>query len=311
MKNGWKPLSKGDIVEIVAPASRCSDSELKSAIGSVEAMGLIPRLPDDVFGERHPIFSSTDATRFKYLKEALTRKDSKAVWCLRGGYGSIRLLPQLAKLKKPKSPKLVVGLSDISTLHNFLNQKWKWPTLHGPMLGTFAERTEVEQKEILDVVFGRKDKVVFENLVPMNKAAEKKKSLSGPVTGGNLMTVQSSQGTPWAFHAKGAIIFLEEVNERGYRIDRLFVSLIQSGYFKNAKAVVLGDFLGGNEPDGQNFVEDVLKQIASELKIPVLKGLKSGHGALRRTVPFATKAKLELGKRSLAVETNGFFWKSK
>jgi muramoyltetrapeptide carboxypeptidase len=175
------------------------------------------------------------------------------------------------------------------------------------MLGTFSTRTEEEKKEILDVAFGRVERLTFENLIPMNAAARGKKRITAPVTGGNLMTVQSSQGTPWAFHARGSVIFLEEVNERGYRIDRLLVSLRQSGYFDKAKAVVFGDFLGGDEPDGQNFVGPVLESFARETKIPVLRGLPSGHGSLRRTLPLATKSVLDLSRSTLIVETNVYF----
>lgn len=309
MTTSWQALQEGDSVEVIAPASRCSEAELKSAIQSVRDLGLVPVMPEDIFGETHPLFSTSDKRRFNFLKEAINRKNTKAIWCLRGGYGAIRLLPELSKLKRPKHVKILIGLSDISTLHNFFNQKWKWPTLHGPMLGTFAERGDEEKQEILDVLFGRVEEVRFPGLIPMNVQAKKTKKITGPVTGGNLMTVQSSQGTKNEFHAKNAIVFLEEVNERGYRVDRLLVSLQQSGYFQKAKAVVFGDFLGGNEPDGQNFVNDVLNQFAYESKIPVLKGLQSGHGVLRRTVPFATKAVLDLGKGSLTAETNGYFWK--
>ena len=309
MASAWQSLKEGDSVEIIAPASRCSDDELHSAIRSVREMGLKPIIPDDIFGERHPLFSSKDERRFKFLQDALYRKGSKAIWCLRGGYGCIRLLPALSKLKKPAKTKLLIGLSDISTLHNFINQKWKWPSLHGPMLGTFSQRVPEEQQEILDVLFGRVEELRFPGLIPLNVAAKKNKNILGPITGGNLMTVQSSQGTKCEFHANKAIVFLEEVNERGYRVDRLLVSLRQSGYFNHAKAILLGDFLGGNEPDGQNFVNDVLNEFAYEMKVPVLKGLPSGHGPLRRTLPFATKAVLDLGQGSLAVKANGFYWK--
>lgn len=300
----WEPVVKGDIVEMVAPASRCSEYELKSAIKTVESLGLTPRLPANIFDGSHPILSNTDQNRFKFLKSALLAKDSKLIWCLRGGYGSIRLIPQLAELKSPRQVKLLVGLSDISTLHNFVNQNWGWPSLHGPMLGTFHERSQEEKTEVLNIIFGKQSSVTFQNLIPLNLAAEKAATIVAPVTGGNLMTVQSSQGTPWAFHSKNSIVFFEEINERGYRIDRLMVSLLQSGYFKQAKAIVLGDFLGGEEPDGKNFVENVLSAFAKELKIPVLKGLRSGHGDLRRSVPFATEASLDLKLRTLTVATN-------
>ncbi len=303
----WDYIKKGDVVEIVAPASRCSDEELQSAVESVESLGLAPRLPKNIFSDRHPIFSGSDKTRFEFLKSALMAKDSKIVWCLRGGYGSIRLLPWLAKMKRPSKTKLLLGLSDISTLHNFINQKWKWPSIHGPMLGTFSQRSEEETREITDVIFGRVNQLVFEDLIPMNKAAEKKGRITAPIVGGNLMTVQSSQGTDWAFHARNSMVFLEEINERGYRLDRLLVSLQQAEYFKKAKAIVLGDFLGGDEPDGQNFVNAVLYQFAQDMKIPVLKGLKSGHGSLRRPIPFATKAVLDLKANTLVADANKFF----
>ncbi|MGE3973796.1 MAG: LD-carboxypeptidase [Bdellovibrionales bacterium] len=291
----WSALVPGDIVDLVAPASSCSQEELESAMESVKQLGLIPRLPESIFDDDEPLFSTSDKKRFEYLKRALLARDSKAIWCLRGGYGSLRILPALSKLAKPKTQKLFIGLSDITSLHIFLNQKWRWKTIHGPMLGTFSQRINTEQHEIADVVFGRIDEISFLHLEPLNAAAKKKKKITGVVRGGNLLTVQGAQGTPWNLNAKNSILFFEEVNERGYRNDRMFSSLIQSGLFKNAKAVVLGDFIGGNEPDGQNYVNHVIQDFASQLKIPVLRGIRSGHGDLRRPVPFNTNSVLKTG----------------
>jgi muramoyltetrapeptide carboxypeptidase len=291
----WSALQPGDIVEVIAPAWKCKQEELEGAIEYVKELGLVPRVPPNLFDEREPVFSNTDKNRFDHLKRALLTKDSKAIWCLRGGYGSHRLLPALSKVSRPQNQKLFIGLSDITSLHIFLTQKWGWKTVHGPMLGSLKTRPPAEQNEINDLVFGRLDEIHFKNLKPLNASAKKKKSISGPVRGGNLLTIQGAQGTPWNLQSRGAIVFFEEVNERGYRNDRMLISLMQADFFKYAKAVVLGDFIGGDEPDGRILVDHVISDFASQVKIPVLQGIKSGHGPLRRPVPFNTPAILKTG----------------
>ena len=196
LATGWSPLSEGDIVDIIAPASSCAPERLDGAIRFLSAWGLKPRLPRKIFG-RDVICASDDATRFDHLKQALFAEDSHAIWCLRGGYGSIRLIPELRKLRKPSKmqPKLFLGLSDITSLNVFLNQEWGWSTLHSPMLDRLGRNESKPQylRELKQVVFGDVNKISFSGLKPLNEAARNRSGLvTGVVTGGNIMTLQSS-----------------------------------------------------------------------------------------------------------------------
>lgn len=290
-------LKPGDIVDVVAPAWKCKRSELSAAVRFLKGWGLEPRVPKDIFG-RSPMFAHSDEERFQQLKMALTAKDSAAVWCVRGGYGLIRLLPLLDKLKRPKHTKLVIGYSDITTLHLFLDQKWGWPSWHGPLLDRFGrgEHKPRQVREIRNLLFGLEDQVEFNGLKPLNVAARKSKILSGHVVGGNIVTLSSSLGTPWGPKSNNAIVFFEEIGERPYRIDRMLTQLQQAGYFSNAKAVIFGDMISPQGKDQKLLWRDVIARFAEQQKIPVLKGLPVGHGDIQRTLPFATESRLFLGR---------------
>jgi muramoyltetrapeptide carboxypeptidase len=292
-------LEEGSIVDIVAPASACERSELKGAIQFVKSLGLKARVSPKIFHGQTRILAATDEERFGQLKAALLAKDSAAIWCIRGGYGSIRLLPELAKLKRPSRPKLFLGYSDITTLHIFLNQVWKWPTIHSPMVGRFGrgDATAKELKDVKSILFGPFENFKHE-LTPLNKAAKQSGVIRSSVIGGNLITLQSSLGTPWSFRPDGKILLFEDLGEKPHRLDRVFVQAEQAGWFKKAKAVVLGDFLYPVAVDRRMIWNDVIPRFAEGLKIPVFKDLPSGHGKVNRPIPFLTQATLKTGSSS-------------
>lgn len=295
-KTGWQTLEVGDTVDVVAPGFSIPPEKLEAAREFLTKLGLKPRIPANIFGDDF-LCAQTDKVRYELLKKALLATDSKAVWCVRGGYGAIRMIEQIAKLKKPRAPKIFIGYSDSTTLHNFFNQFWGWPTLHGPLLDRLGQHTlPVDQvQECLDVIFGRQDKVTFKGLKPMNAAARKKNKISASVAGGNLTVTQSHLGTKFYRPPRGQILFFEDLGERGYRVDRMLFHLEMAGYFKAVKAIVFGDFLNSDEPTGQNLVPQVLARFAETQKIPVFGGLEVGHGAFQRTLPLATSATLVCG----------------
>ncbi len=303
----WLPLEAGDIVDIVAPGSSCKMESLEKGLEVLRSWGLKPRMPKNIFGA-DVICANSDEERFKQLKTALTSEDSVGIWCVRGGYGANRLIPQLAKLKRPPGPpKLFIGYSDITTLHVFLNEKWGWPTIHGPMIDRIGRGLilEPQLKELRSLFFGETSEVEFKNLKPLNDLAHRAKTIKAPVTGGNLMTLQGSIGSKAPWVSAGSIVFLEEIDERGYRVDRILEHLDQTGHFAKAKAIILGDFLGGDEPDGTNRVWPVVERWATLQKIPVLRGVGAGHGDLQRPVPFSTSATLTTGAKSRIVIDSG------
>jgi muramoyltetrapeptide carboxypeptidase len=291
-------LKTGDIVDIVAPGSSCSKEIFESAVIWLKAQGFVPRFPNDIFDPEFFV-SNSDEKRLKYFIDALRNKESKAVWCLRGGYGSIRLVPELLKIKKLPRQKLFIGYSDMTTLHLWLNQKMNWPTIHGPLLDRCGQNqlSEQNKNELLSLLAGQKNEIYFSDLKPLNLSARKKNlKLSGRIFGGNLSVFCSSLGTALQPQVQNDFLFFEDIGERGYRIDKMLNQISQSGLFKKCKAVFLGDFILGDESNGENHVWYALEKFFEKSKVPVFSGLQSGHAQIQRPLILNGKATLTCGK---------------
>ncbi len=300
-------MQPGDQVDIVAPGFRCSKDELKGAQDFIQSLGLRPRVPKNLFQGRS-LFSNTDEFRFEHLVDSLLSKESQAVWCLRGGYGSIRLLPHLKKVKAPRDTKVFLGYSDITSLHVFLNQVWGWSTLHSPVLDRFggARFKPLELKEIKGVLFGSAKQQHFSNLKPLNEAAKKKFTLKSSIVGGNLAVIQSSLGTPFQINLRNKILFLEDIGERPHRLDRMLTHLEQTGALKGFRGVLFGDMVLKDTKERRQIWSEVVHRFAQSQNVPMFRGLKVGHGPAQRILPLNTKATLFGGSRGvLEVETGG------
>lgn len=285
-------LQAGDSIEIIAPASRCTDQQLAEMKALLESWQLKCLVADDIFG-KDLLCANTDEMRFRLLKNALQNPDTKALICARGGYGSMRLIPELAKITPPSSAKLFLGMSDTVALQLFFQQHWQWPTIHGvPAPDRFSTESIAAVKAIL---FGDVTKVAFTELLPLNKLAEQNHTVETEITGGNLCLVQTSIGTHWQIDGRHKIILLEEVGERGYRVDRMLAHLEQANIFKDAAAILFGDFIGGEEPNGSSLITPVLKRFADSCKIPVAQIKNVGHGYINLPLVMGTPAQLKLG----------------
>ncbi len=289
---------------MVAPGFRCAPESLRAGIEFLRRLGLTPRAPRAIFGT-DLLCSASDRRRLEYLKRALDAADSRCVWCIRAGYGAIRLVDGLMRLAPPARRKLFVGYSDATTIHYFLNHHWGWPSLHGPLLdrlGSGTVRAE-ELAELKAVLFGGLRQVQFAGLAALNSAARKRQVVRSKVFGGNLTVMQTTLGTVLQRRPR-QILFLEDVGERGYRVDRMLQHLSQAGALRNVAAVVFGAFVGGRESDGRTLVPQVLKRFAREQSFPVLMGMDAGHGEHQRPVFLNTAAELRCGATPhLTIET--------
>jgi muramoyltetrapeptide carboxypeptidase len=286
-------LKKGDIIDIVAPASSCTPEELAYAIDWIKAQGYTPHVPTDLL-QPLDYLANTDKKRFTTLKNALASKSSKAVWCLRGGYGSIRLVPDLLKLKKLPQ-KFFIGLSDITVIHQFLNQKWNWKTIHGPVLSrTMSEKKrKSDYDELFELLSGEKKEVDFTGLTPINKTAQKlKKNITSKMMGGNLTTFCSMLGTSLSPKVNNHFLFFEDISERGYKIDRMLNQLEQAGVFKKCKGIFFGDIINSDEANGRSLVWSTIENFFAGKNIPVFKGVESDHSEKQRPLFLNTKAEL-------------------
>lgn len=296
-----KKISKGDIIDVVAPASACNPQELELALNWLRDQGYEPRVPADML-EPDMYLANTDKKRFSQLKAALSNKTSKVVWCVRGGYSALRLVPDLMKMKKP-APKILIGMSDITILHQFLNQKWNWPSLHAPILARSHEMRDQRPEdyaELFGLLEGSAEYIEFTNLEAINPAAVKnKKKIKGKMTGGNLFSFCSMLGTKLQPKVNNHFIFFEDTGERGYKIDRILQQLDQAGIFKKCKGVFWGEVIKAEEADGKNYAWPTIEAFFKKHPFPVYRGIESGHAEKQRPIYFNTQA--ELTSNSLRV----------
>ena len=292
----------GDVVDVVAPASACRREALAAGVAMLEGWGLRPRVPAGLFegssGVEGPsgIVAAPDASRLRMLGRAFRRPDSTVVWCVRGGYGCQRLLPGLARGAVPERRKLLVGFSDVTALHVFLNQHWGWPTLHAATVAGLGSGrlSQTSLDQLRSVVAGGASRLSCP-LRPLNPAARRPRTVGGTLLGGNLKTIQSLVGTPWSVRPAGRILMVEDVGERGYAIDRMLVQLSQAGILRGVRALVFGQLTGGREPDGRFTGPEVIARFAERSRLPVLEGAPFGHGGSALAVPLGVPARIELG----------------
>lgn len=296
--NPWETLNPGDVVDIIAPASAATVEKTQNGIDWLKHQGLIPRFSERMI-DPDIFFAAPLEEQWQQLEKALY-SDSKVIWCLRGGYGSMRLIPLLEKIKIPPKPKLLIGFSDITALHLYFNQKWNWPTLHARTITQLHPDWEMdtEQKQLLDLLFGKTHEVSFSNLTAMNKAAQTAGEISAPIIGGNLRILQSSLGTAWEVNTDNKMLFIEDVAERGYSVDRMLEQLYQAGVMDlNLKALLIGDFTEGIEKNGKDLVGIALQRFAERVNYPVVSGLPCGHKKNSNApLPFHTHSSLYLGE---------------
>ncbi|AIL65739.1 Murein tetrapeptide carboxypeptidase [Rickettsiales bacterium Ac37b] len=306
-KNYWKALSSGDIVDIIAPA-KGTYSDILKAVEFLKALGLTPRVDSNLVKSSEelvqlgydPFCSNTDEERFKYVKNALLATDSKAVWAVRGGYGCSRIVETLNQLDKPMHSKLLIGFSDITVLHLFVQQKWQWPSLHADCLVQLADKDIKDQAvtEIRDILFANKNEVSFIDFNLLNENSKKQQTIEATITGGNLCLIETSIGTSWQIDTVNKILLLEDIGERGYSIDRSLEHLKQAKLLEGVKAVILGSFTESLEKDGTNLAPYALQRFANNINVPVIQINEIGHVNENRPIPFGTSCVLRLGNNN-------------
>lgn len=265
-------------IQVIAPASGTTPEKM----AKLSSLHMLPlKMPPDILSHDIAYHANTDEKRFELLKTALLNDDENTIiWALRGGYGSARLLDKLKELPIPSHKKTVIGFSDNTALLLFLSQEWQWPVIHGSVLNQLLDDNQEADNflRIADIIAQRVRSQTIENLIPLNPSA-KADEISGKLLGGNLTLIENSIGTHWQAQTSGKILFLEEVGEKGYRIDRSLYHCLQAGLFTKVKAIILGEFIESD--DSSEVVSFALNRLAHEMElrnIPVYKTNQFGHG---------------------------------
>lgn len=288
-------LKKGDTIAILAPAGilKGRAESIQKATKLAESWGLNVVLGKNLFNQNNH-FAGTDDERAEDFQKALDNPNIKAIWAARGGYGSVRLLDRLDFTKFMGNPKWIIGYSDITAFHNHIHNLG-FETLHAMMATSLEEKPE----EITKTISSYKKALFGEQLsysIPSsnyNRLGE----VSGQLIGGNLAIVTSMLGSKSQLDTKDKILFLEEIGEYKYSIDRMLQSLKRANYFSTIKAVIIGDIslIKKNTTKWGSTVEQLILD-ALPKDIPILFDFPAGHEPDNRAMIFGRKIKMTVNK---------------
>lgn len=279
-------LKPGDLVAVVAPSSGVPRNELFQGLAWLGGRYRL-RARSSLLSRRGYL-AGDDARRSHELAEAMVDPDVKAIFAARGGYGAMRIVDDLPWAGFAKSPKWLVGFSDITVLHARAAEAHVC-SLHGPnVTGLF--RTSPAERAALTSLLERNVAPAWQGLEAMHEGP--RASVSGTVSGGNLAMLYALAASGARLVPEGSVLFLEDVTERPYRIDRMLTALRACGALARASAVVLGDMTECEPgPDGVT-ADEVLRERLAGLGVPVLRGAPFGHGARNAPLPLGFSARL-------------------
>ncbi len=285
-------LKKGDTIMIVAPAGFVADStEIESGIALAKSWGLEVIVGENAFN-KHNHFAGTDAERQSDLQFALDNKNIKAIWCSRGGYGTVRIIDQIDFTAFEQHPKWVVGFSDITTLHSTIHNLGI-ASIHATMPGGIKRASEEAKQSLYKALFGHSyDFEISSN--PLNRNGNAK----GVLIGGNLSILNSMIGSFSEVNMNGKILFIEDVGEDLYRIDRMMYTLKRTGALKNLKGIIVGDFDYNVQKDtlfgGTH--REIMLNIVKDYEFPVLFDFPAGHISDNRALLFGKEISIEVNE---------------
>jgi muramoyltetrapeptide carboxypeptidase len=268
----------GDVVGVVAPAGPIEEPKLRAGVAVLESLGLRPRLGNALLERRAHLAGDDDARRAD-LAAMLADPDVRAVFCARGGYGSQRIVPAIDWDAVRGDPKPVVGYSDVTAVHGALARAGV-ASFHGPMVATDLARGLAASS--LDAFWSAIADDGARPVAPVPTAI-RGGSARGRLVGGCLSVFATTLGTPWAVDTTGAVLFLEDVHEYPYRLDRLLLQLRQAGVFDRVAGVVFGTLATCPSANGVGPF-DVVRDAFADAPFPVGFGLPAGHASAETDV---------------------------
>ena len=251
-------LKKGSKIAIVAPARKISREEIAFAVKWIEEKGFVPIYDDRLFAEYHQ-FAGDDEFRASVMQDYLDRDDIDAIFCARGGYGTIRIVDKLDFTKFEKHPKWIVGYSDVTVLHAKM-QQLGYQSIHATMPINFEKNTKEAKDSLYDILVGRHKK-------------------TGQVVGGNLSVLYSMLGSDLFPDTDGKVLFIEDLDEYLYHIDRMMMALKRAGKLAHLKGLIVGAFSDMHDntiPFGMT-AKEIIAEKVKEYEYPVVWDYPAGH----------------------------------
>ncbi len=305
-------IKPGDTVGLITPGTAVTDpDELAKAIEIVDFLGLKYKLGEYVkSGSGYK--SRSIQERIKDIHSMFEDPDVKGIFCIRGGYGTIQILDYINYKLLRKNPKVFLGYSDITALHLAINKFSGLTTFHGPvMTSAFTEftmnalRQTIMNNQVIGKISNPANIINFRKVHPVRTI--KSGVSQGRLIGGNLSLISSLMGTKYEIDTRDSILFIEDVGEEPFRIDRMLSQLKIAGKFREAKGIIIGECAGCNfdRPNSSRVWDftlgEILDQIFSDIEIPVLYGLTIGHTSNQITLPIGLNAILDADEGSITI----------
>ncbi|MFL5612688.1 MAG: LD-carboxypeptidase [Gemmatimonadaceae bacterium] len=292
-------IAAGARVALIAPAGPLrGELDLNRAIENVRSLGWTPHAAPHVLA-REGYLAGTDALRLADINAALVDDSIDAVWCIRGGYGMMRVLETIEYAALRRRPKPIIGYSDVTALHSAIATRCEVVSFHGPTARGVL--TPFSRRSLECALTGGDSCGVAESADTLHAGRAR-----GRLVGGNLALLCALSGTPFAPSYDDAILVVEDVNEAVYRIDRMLTQLRLAGALARCKGLVFGQFtdIPGDSPEeslGARTLKDVLSEVAAALRIPCIAGAPVGHIADQWTLPLGADAEIDADARTLRI----------
>ncbi|MGE3639848.1 MAG: LD-carboxypeptidase [Pirellulales bacterium] len=312
-----KSLRRGDTISVIAPAGPVVRERLEKAFAFLTSRGYRIKTHGDVF-RKTGYLAGDDSTRAGELMAAFADPESRAVWCARGGYGVARLLGRLDYDLIQRHPKVFVGFSDITGLHLAFQNRASLVTFHGPNLqdgfGAAEPMSETTEAALWRTIApdGELDTgmqlatYAEDGVADVRLRAIVPGIANGRLTGGNLSVLAGLIGTPYDVETEGRILFLEDVNEPVYRVDRYLAQLSLAGKLRAAAGVLLGSFNfdEGEPSESADAMNAILNEYFGQLEVPVLAGLPAGHQKENWALPISGLVEVNANARRVTLVEN-------
>lgn len=292
-------LKPGDTIGVAATARKVSAHEIEAAASAMKASGFQVILGSNIYQEDRQ-FSGTDAERAEGLNELIRNPNVRAIWMARGGYGSVRVLDHVDWEALKHDPKWVCGFSDVTALHSHIHAHLNMCTLHSEMMLGYEENTEQAHQTMMSALCGENLTYTF-NHHPLNRNG----NATGPVVGGNLSVLYSLLGSDAQLNTDGKILFIEDLDEYLYHMDRMMMALKRAGMLSNLKALVVGAMSDMNDnaiPFGKT-AEEIVADVVAQYNYPVCFGFPTGHIKDNRAIVLGAEATLDIGKNATFNQT--------
>ena len=290
-------LQNGDIIGIVSTARKISKEELQPGLQILKSWGLKAVFGKTIGAEENQ-FAGSDDLRAADFQQMLDDPKIKAIWCAKGGYGTVRILDKLDFSSFKKNPKWIIGYSDVTALHSHINTLGV-ETLHAQTLENLEKKTPETAESIRKVLFGENYSVEIERA----DSFASPEIVKGELVGGNLSVLYSLCGSASDMNTDGKILFIEDLDEMLYHVDRMMMNLNRNGYLKNLKALIIGGMteMKDNKVYFGKTAEEIIIDLVKEYNYPIITNFPTGHISDNRALIMGRKVELKIANDKITL----------